>query len=478
MENLVLSNLEPESVFRFFEELTRIPHGSGNTAAASAWAADFAKTRGLRHRRDEMGNVVIWKPASPGYEDHPAVILQGHLDMVCVQESGMNHDFEKDPLELTVDGDWVKARGTTLGGDNGIAVAMIMALLDDASAVHPPIEAVFTVDEEIGLLGANGLDCADLRGRKLINLDSEDEGVLTVSCAGGSRCDIVKEFPLTEAEGAVCTLAVSGGQGGHSGMEINKGLANAGKLLGACLKEMDGVRLISLSGGLQDNAIPKEAEAVFLAEDPAALEAVRERCESEARAAFGAAEPTLSLTLAAAPAQRRQALSPADTQSAIALLNDCPNGVLSMSQDIPGLVQTSLNLGILCLKDGRMSLSSSVRSSVAAEKDALCARLEKLAARYGGSFSQRGAYPPWEYRRESPLRDVMVRAYRETTGREMVVEAIHAGLECGLFAGKLPGLDAVSIGPDLRDVHSTRERMSVSSVARTWAYLRKVLEEL
>ena len=478
MENHVLSGLEPKSVFRFFEELTRIPHGSGNTAAASAWTADFAKARGLRHRRDAMGNVVIWKPASPGYEGHPAVILQGHLDMVCVQESGMDHDFGKDPLELTVDGDWVKARGTTLGGDNGIAVAMIMALLDDAAAVHPPIEAVFTVDEEIGLLGANGLDCADLQGRKLINLDSEDEGVLTVSCAGGSRCDIVKEFPLTEAEGAVCTLTVSGGQGGHSGMEINKGLANASKLLGACLKEMDGVRLISLSGGLQDNAIPKEAEAVFLAEDPAALEALRERFERETRAAFAAVEPTLAITLTAAPAQRRQALSPADTQAVIALLSDYPNGVLSMSQDIPGLVQTSLNLGIMRLKDGKMSLSSSVRSSVAAEKDALCARLENLAAQYGGSFSQRGVYPPWEYRKESPLREVMVRAYRETTGREMIVEAIHDGLECGLFAGKIPGLDAVSIGPDLRDVHSTREKMSVSSVARTWAYLRKVLEEL
>ena len=477
METPVLANLEPQSVFSFFEELTRIPHGSGNTAAASAWAADFAKARGLRHRRDEMGNVVIWKPASPGYEAHPAVILQGHLDMVCVQETGMDHDFEKDPLELTVDGDWVKARGTTLGGDNGVAVAMIMALLDDKAAVHPPIEAVFTVDEEIGLLGANGLDCSDLRGRLLINLDSEDEGVLTVSCAGGSRCDIVKDFPLTEAEGAVCTLTVSGGQGGHSGMEINKGLANASKLLGACLKQLDGIRLISLSGGLQDNAIPKEAEAVFLAGDPAALEGVIKQAEAEARAAF-AAEPTLAITLAAAPAERRQALSCEDTRAAIALLSDYPNGVLAMSQDIPGLVQTSLNLGIMRLEDGRLSLSSSVRSSVAAEKDALCARLEALAARYGGSFSQRGAYPPWEYRKVSPLREVMVRAYRETTGKEMVVEAIHAGLECGLFAGKIPELDAVSIGPDLRDVHSTREKMSVSSVARTWAYLRKVLEEL
>ena len=241
MDNPVLANLEPKSVFRFFEELTRIPHGSGNTAAASEWAANFARDRGLRCRQDGLGNVVIWKNASPGYETHPAVILQGHLDMVCVKERGVAHDFEREPLDLTVDGDWVKARGTTLGGDNGAAVALILALLDSRDAAHPPIEAILTVDEEVGLLGANGLDCSDLAGRKLINLDSEDEGVLTVSCAGGSRCDIVKEFSMEEAESAVCRLTVSGGQGGHSGTEIGKGLANANKLLGACLKKMEGI---------------------------------------------------------------------------------------------------------------------------------------------------------------------------------------------------------------------------------------------
>ena len=478
MENFVLSHLEPKGVFRFFEELARIPHGSGNTAAASAWAMDFARTRGLRCRQDELGSVVIWKPASPGYEGHPAVILQGHLDMVCVKDAGTIHDFEKDPLDLVVEGDWVRARGTTLGGDNGIAVAIILALLDDETAVHPPIEAVLTVDEEIGLLGANGLDCSDLAGRKLINIDSEDEGVLTVSCAGGSRCDIRREFPLEEAEGAVCTLAVSGGQGGHSGIEIYKGLANANKLLGACLKDMPGIRLISLAGGAQDNAIPKEAEAVFLAEDPASLEAVRARFEAETRAAFAEKEPGLALTLASIPSERRRALSGEDTRKAVSLLNDYPNGVQAMSADIPGLVQTSLNLGILRLEEGRMELSSSVRSSVAAEKDALCARLEALAAQYGGNFSQRGAYPPWEYRKDSPLRDTMTRVYRELSGREMQVEAIHAGLECGLFSGKMPGLDAVSIGPDLRDVHSAGEWRSVSSLARSWTYLRMVVVEL
>ena len=466
MEKQVLANLEPKSVLRFFEELCAIPHGSGNTAAASDWAVDFAKTRGLRYRRDEAGNVVIWKDASPGYEDHPAVMLQGHLDMVCVADAGVDHDFTKDGLELAVDGDWIRARGTTLGGDDGIAVAMAMAVLDNDAIPHPPLEAVFTVDEEIGLLGANGLDCSDLAGRKLINIDSEDEGVLTVSCAGGSRCDIRREFPLEEAEGAVCTLTVSGGQGGHSGIEIHKGLANASKLLGACLKDMPGIRLISLAGGAQDNAIPKEAEAVFLAEAPASLEAVRARFEAETRAAFAEKEPGLNFTLASIPPERRRALSGEDTRKAVSLLNDYPNGVQAMSADIPGLVQTSLNLGILRLEEGRMELSSSVRSSVAAEKDALCARLEALAAQHGGSFSQRGAYPPWEYRKDSPLRDTMTRVYRELSGREMQVEAIHAGLECGLFSGKMPGLDAVSIGPDLEEIHSTRERMSISSVER------------
>lgn len=476
MEKWVLAGLKPAGVFRFFEELSRIPHGSGNTAAASDWAVRFAEERGLRCRRDALGNVVIWKKASPGYEDHPAIILQGHLDMVCVRETG--HNFETDPLELEVDGGWVKARGTSLGADNGIAIAMAMAVMDDDSIPHPPLEAVFTVDEETGLLGAAGLDCSDLEGRRLINLDSEDEGVLTVSCAGGARCDIARDFPVEDAAGAVCALTVSGGQGGHSGMEIHKGLANANKLLGQCLAEMPGIRLVSLSGGLQDNAIPKEAEAVFLTEDPIAAADACARFEERTKAAFGELEPTLSVRLVTVPTERRRALSNPDSRAVTGLLSDYPNGVQSMSQDIPGLVQTSLNLGIAQLENGKLSVSGSVRSSVASEKDALCGKLEEIAERYGASFSRRGEYPPWEYRKESLLRDVMTRVYKRLTGKDMKVEAIHAGLECGLFAGKLEGLDAVSVGPDLRDVHSVRERMSVSSVQRTWAYLLEVLREL
>lgn len=482
MEEFVLQHLEPKAVFHYFEQLSRIPRGSGDTQAASDWCVRFAREHGLPCRQDELGNVVIWKSASPGYEDHPAVMLQGHLDMVCVKDAGVDHDFERDPLALYVDGDFVKARGTTLGGDNGIAVAMAMAVLADDAMAHPPIEAVFTVDEEIGLLGAAGLDCSDLKSRLLLNLDSEDEGILTVSCAGGARCDITGQLPLEEAVGAVCTLTIHGLQGGHSGMEINKGYANANKLLGDCLSKLAPcapLRLQSLSGGLQDNAIPKEAQAVFLVPegDAAPLQAIVDSWCKAAAAAYPA-EPGLSAHLTAGPAVQAPALSQEDSRKLIELLAEYPNGVLAMSQDIQGLVQTSLNLGILELKAGAYQLSSSIRSSVGAEKEALSARLEQLAVRYGADFGQRGEYPAWEYRKDSLLRETMVRVFREQYGCEPKVEAIHAGLECGLFAGKMEGLDAVSLGPDMPDVHSTRERLSISSTQRTWKYLVAVLSAL
>ena len=238
MEKNVLSGLEPKGVFTFFEQLCRIPHGSGNTAAASAWVAEFARSRGLRYRQDAVGNVIIWKDGSPGYEDHPAVMLQGHLDMVCVKDSGVSHDFLKDPLDLYVDGDWIKARGSTLGGDDGIAVAMALAVLDSGAIPHPPLEILLTVDEETGMTGANELDAFDLRSRRLINIDSEAEGIFTVGCAGGARSDIQKTFPTGAASGKVCTLSVNGLQGGHSGVDINKGRANASKLLADCLAQL------------------------------------------------------------------------------------------------------------------------------------------------------------------------------------------------------------------------------------------------
>lgn len=482
MEKQVLSALEPKSVFHFFEELSRIPRESGNMKAVSDWAVDFAKERGLRRCQDTLGNVIIWKDASPGYEDHPAVILQGHLDMVCVQEPGSEHDFEKDPLDLYIDGDWVKARGTTLGGDNGIAVAMILALLDDGTLPHPPIEAVLTVDEEVGLLGAKDLDCSQLAARRLINLDSEEEGVITAGCAGGARCDLKLSLPVERKSGIICEVLVSGLPGGHSGAEIHKNYANANRLLAQSLLDVPGLRLVSLEGGKQDNAIPNSARAV--------VHLPRETSNNVAMqiyAAFDAAnapfntpdnaEPTCGVSFEY-PHILPESLSPEDSRKVLELILAAPNGVQAMSQDIPGLTQTSLNLGILRLKDGQLRVTWSVRSSVAAEKEALIARLTALAEENSASFSRRGDYPAWEFRKDSPLREVMLRVYRELTGKEAEVTATHGGLECGLFSGKMEGLDAVSIGPDMRDIHSPREKLSVSSVGRTWAYLTAVLARL
>ncbi len=469
MENFVLSHLEPGNVFRFFEELSRIPRESGHTDAVSAWVEDFARARGLRCRRDELGNVVIWKDASPGYEGHPAVILQGHTDMVCVQAPGTDHDFEKDPLTLVLDGDWLRAENTTLGGDDGAAVAMMLALLDDDAIPHPPIEAVFTVDEEIGLLGAAGLDCSDLEGRMLINLDSEDEGVLTVGCAGGARCDLTLSLPMRPASGKLCTLELTGLPGGHSGAEIHKNIPNANRVLAQCLQALPDARLVSLYGGEQDNAIPDRARAVFVLPEDQTENAPEKFHELTSGAAC-------SFTWAGhAPAD---ALSPEDTRRAVSLILSAPNGVQAMEPDLPGQVRTSLNLGILRLEEGKLRLTWSVRSSAGAEKEKLIGALKALADGCGGTFSRRGDYPAWEYRPASRLRDVMVRVCRERTGKEPVVETIHAGLECGLLAQKLPGLDAVSIGPDMRDIHSPRERLSIPSVRRTWEYLLAVLAQL
>ena len=478
MENRVLANVEPKNVLRFFEELCRIPHGSGNTAAATAWALKFAEDRNLRHRRDELGNVVIWKEASPGYEDHPVVMLQGHLDMVCVQENGLGHDFARDPLDLYVDGDWVKARGTSLGGDDGIAVAMAMAVLDDDAIPHPPLEAVFTVDEEVGMPGAIALDGSDLKSRYLLNIDSEAEGVLTVGCAGGARCDIKVSLPVEAARGRVCALCLEGLSGGHSGTAIHMGFANANKLLGQCLSELEGARLVSVHGGEQDNAIPNSARAVILvpAGEEAALKAKAEAWAEKARGEW-TRDPGFAFTWTAEDGGAN-ALSLQDSGKVIKLVQDAPNGILAMNPDLPGQVQTSLNLGCLRLEEGAVRLTFCIRSSVAAEKAQMADNLRALAAANGGSYDQRGDYPPWEYKRESALRDVMVRVFRDQYGKDPVVETVHAGLECGILMEKVPGLDAVSLGPDLVEIHSTRERMSIASLQRTWAYLLAVLKAL
>ena len=479
---VVLNHLEPQRVFHFFEELCAIPHGSGNTKAVSDWLVDFAKARGLRYVQDQLNNVVIFQDAAPGYESAEPVILQGHMDMVCEKEPGCTKDMAVEGLDLVLEGDTVSAKGTTLGGDDGIAVAMALAILDDTSLSHPAIEAIFTVDEETGMYGAEGLDVSVLKGRRMLNMDSEDEGVFTVSCAGGARADCCLPIRRQRFGAPVQEIAVTGLVGGHSGAEIDKGRANANLLLGRVLNAVQcklSFRLVSAAGGLKDNAIPNAAEAVLALreEDMPAAREIAAACEADFRKEYAAADPGVTVALEPAPACD-QALTEEATLRVVRFLLLVPNGIAAMSMDIPGLVQTSCNLGIFHVTDSVLTAVSSVRSSVSSQKQMLLARIDALSQLLGGSLHVTGAYPAWEYRRESPLRDKLAAVYTQQTGKTPKIEAIHAGLECGLFAGQLPGLDCVSFGPDLVDIHTTREKMSISSVQRTWRFLLGALEAL
>lgn len=463
----VLAGLEPARVFYYFEQLCGIPHGSGNVREAAAYLTAFAQAHGLAWARDEADNVVIRKPASPGYENAPAVILQGHTDMVCAKTADSPHDFLRDGLTLITDGETVRADGTTLGADDGIAVAMMLALLEDPAAEHPALEAVFTSDEEIGLLGAKAFDCAKLKGKLLLNMDSEDEGVLTVSCAGGAAVRLALPVSRTHRDGEVYTVEITGLTGGHSGAEIHKGRANAAVLAGELLRECGG--LIHIEGGSADNAIMPSCKLILCGDGvPAAARA----CEARFRARYPEEDIRVTVTPTGEKSAEVITLPLGD------FLDRAPYGVQAMSREIEGLVQTSLNIGIIRTEKDAVVMTYSVRSSVEKEKDELCGTLISLAKEFGGSAELSGAYPAWEYRKESPLREHMCATFERLYGRPMRVEAIHAGLECGLFAGGIPGLDAVSFGPDMRGIHTPEERLSVSSVARTWEYLKEVLRGL
>ena len=475
----VLNHLEPQRVFRFFEELCAIPHGSGNTKAVSDWLADFAKARGLRYVQDQLNNVVIFRDAAPGYESAEPVILQGHMDMVCEKEPGCTKDMAVEGLDLVLEGDTVSAKGTTLGGDDGIAVAMALAILDDDSLSHPAIEAIFTVDEETGMYGAEGLDVSVLKGRRMLNMDSEDEGIFTVSCAGGARADCCLPVTRCAFSAPVLEISVTGLVGGHSGAEIDKGRANSSMLLGrvlCALEEKTGLRVISVCGGLKDNAIPTGSVALVAA-DATAAQAVCAEMDAAFKKEYRVNDPAITVSVRPAETDLLP-LDESSSRSVVCMLTCLPNGIQAMSADMPGLVQTSLNLGILTTGDDAVHASFSVRSSVATQKQMLIDRLRCLTESLGGSVSTHGEYPGWEFMPQSPLRDLMVQVFTDQYGYAPKVEAIHAGLECGLFSAKLPGLDCVSFGPDLKEIHTFRESMSVSSVQRVYAMVVETLKRM
>lgn len=478
----VLENCEPKRVFHYFEEICGIPHGSGNTKQISDYLVTFAKEHGLEYVQDEMNNVVICKNGTPGYENAPTVILQGHMDMVCEKRPDVEHDFTKDGLKLSVSDGYISANGTTLGGDDGIAVAYGLALLESDTIVHPPLEVLITVDEEIGLLGAERFDCSVLKGRRLINLDSEAEGSLWISCAGGLTG--TSTFPVTrvEAQGEQAVVKISGLMGGHSGAEIDKKRANANVLLGRFLYELKAQTdfgLAGIQGGQKDNAITREAAAEMVVENIDALKGFAAGFQNALRNEYTGSDEGITVTVTAKGyTDSIEVLHPTCSEKIIFYLMNIPFGVAKMSGTIEGLVETSSNIGILNTTGDKITASSSVRSSVESARDALSEKIRYLTEFLGGEYEVQGAYPAWEYRKDSPLRDKMVEVYEEVYGEKPNVVAIHAGLECGLFYKKMEGLDCVSLGPDMKDIHTSEEVLDIASTERVWKYLLKVLEAL
>lgn len=484
----VLEGLEPQSVFHFFEEITKIPRGSGNVRQISDYLKKFADDRGIMCIQDELLNIIMIKEATEGYEQEEPYILQGHMDMVAVKKPGCDIDMAKDPLRLCVENNRIHADGTSLGGDNGIAVAYAMALMDAQDISHPRLEIILTVNEETGMDGAQGIDLSMLKGKRLINLDQEEEGVIITSCAGGARVDVSIPLQLEEMtdQEELLKVKVTGLQGGHSGIEINKGRGNANCLLGRIvmrLSEQFDVRLADMQGGMADNAIPRDAEAlvwVDINHVEEAISSVREE-EGVIKEELGDNDAGFSVECSVldggegGPDGQRLVYSVSSTAQALACLRKLPNGVVAMSMELEGLVQTSLNLGIVLLEEDTLKLSYAVRSSVNEEKDELCRQMQDIAGRAGALAEVKNSYTGWAYRKDSPLRDTVSAVYEEMYGKKPVLEAIHAGVECGILAAKIEGLDCVSIGPDMSDVHTVEESLDIASVKRTWEYLLAVL---
>jgi len=484
----VTQELEPQNVFKYFEEICNIPHGSGNVKRISDYLVEFAKEHGLDFIQDDYCNVIIFKSASGGYENEPTVIIQGHMDMVAVSDADCTKNMETDGLDLVVDGNYLFANKTSLGGDDGIALAMALAILDDESLSHPAIEAVFTVDEEVGMLGAEKLDASSLKGKRLLNIDNEEENYVLTGCAGGARATITLELSRDlvldkEKQDIVC-ISVSGGLGGHSGTEIDKGRANAiliaGMLLEGICKNENEVNFVSLTGGAADNAIPGDATLVIYVSKECDICQCMQPVVDEVKAKYHKLDSCLQITsevIIAHEANEEKAVNFVQTQNLASLLTSIPNGIQAMSKDVEGLVETSLNLGIAATDNNELILHYALRSSVDKDKETLMQKVEAIANEHNATCSFSGVYPGWKYRKDSPLREKIISIYKEMFGKTPEVAAIHAGLECGFFAEKIEDLDCVSIGPNILDIHTTAERLDIASTKRCYELILRVLSE-
>ncbi len=478
---LSIKSVNAQRVFYYFQELSQIPRGSGNMDAIAQYCVDFAKQYNLKYMRDDANNVVIFKDGTKGYQQSAPIILQGHLDMVCQKIPDCDTDFLKDGLDLYIDGDFIKAHGTTLGADNGIAVAMVLAILESDRFAHPPIEAIFTTDEEIGMIGARELDMSVLEAKRMINLDSETDGLVTVSCAGGSDFKVSIPLETTERNGEKIILAISGLQGGHSGVEINKGRVNADTLGGRILNHLKthvDFNIISVNGGDKSNAIPNSFTAELCVADSADFCCQAQEYIAIVKKEICDREKDFTADITVCDSGEYTVLNEDIKNKIIYTLLCVPNGVCEMSTTIDGLVETSLNLGILQTGDYYILLQFALRSN---KQSALISLEDKLAAFFENqnlSFETSGHYPPWEYRENSPIRELYCDTYHQMFGANATVKAIHAGLECGVFAGNIEDFDCISIGPEMHDVHTPRERLSISSTEKTFDLIIKILEKM
>ncbi len=456
-----------EKVFEIFKEFSKIPHGSGNTKQISDYLVKFAKDRNLEHYQDELNNVIIIKEAGKGFENAPAVIIQGHMDMVCAKAPDCTKDMEKEGIDIQTDGEYMYANGTTLGGDDGIAVAYALALLDSDEA-YPRLEVVITVDEEIGLLGASFIDLSMLKGKTMLNIDSEAEGIFTAGCAGGLRTDCKFDIARENTDKDTYKITLSGLKGGHSGIDIIKNRLNANKAMGEILSSINDVRIVSVNGGSADNVIPSSCIAVVKAD------CVDVKWFEEKYREF---EPEVKIEVEKLDCDCKP-FDEESTKKYIAVIDKMPNGIQAMHTDIDGLVKTSLNMGIVKSDDNTFNISFSIRSSADTDKYELTNMVKEIAKTYGGTADVQGDYCGWDFKKDSKLRELMCDIYRRQYGSEPVIDIIHAGLECGIISSKIQDLDCISIGPNLYDIHTPKERLDIKSAERVWNFVKVILKEI
>lgn len=476
-----LDSLQPQRVFHYFEEISAIPRGSGDMEKISQYCEDFAVTHGLKYIRDKANNVVIYKGATSGFESAEPIILQGHLDIVCQKTQECTIDFLKDGLDVYTDGDFVRARGTTLGADNGIAVAMVLAILESDDIPHPPIEAVFTTDEETGMIGAMQLDMSVLSGKRMINLDAEEDDTVTVSCAGGS--DFQVEIPVIREKknGTKVAVTLHGLKGGHSGVEINSGRVNANMLAGRLLghiKDICDFDIIAINGGDKSNAIPNRSYIELCVYDVDTFKKEFDEYSSVLKREISERESDFTATLEICGSGEFEVLQSDIGDKIIFTLLCVPNGVMEMSAEIEGLVETSLNLGILKTEENEIILHFALRSNKKSAMQFLEDRLIAFFKRLELECKTFGHYPPWEYNDKSKLQGIYKETYTELFGTAPKVEAIHAGLECGVFASAIDGIDCIAIGPALYDVHTINEKLSITSTQNIFGLVVKMLGKL